>query len=161
MSKTSAGLLMYRIREGDLEVFLVHPGGPYWRNKDDGAWTIPKGEVEPGEDYLEAAMREFQEETGVAPTEPFWPPSATVQKAGKTVWAWAFEGNLNPSELRSNTFELEWPPRSGRRQEFPEVDRADFFGLSEAHEKILPGQRPLLAELELAWKKLNSEDRRS
>jgi predicted NUDIX family NTP pyrophosphohydrolase len=148
MPKISAGLMMYRRRdENPIEIFLVHPGGPFWKNKDNGAWTIPKGEVDPGEDLLAAAIREFQEETGFTATEPFVSLGQIRQKSGKTVHAWAFAGDQDPTRIQSNTFEIEWPPKSGRRQQFPEVDRADFFALSAAHEKILPSERPLLERL--------------
>jgi predicted NUDIX family NTP pyrophosphohydrolase len=150
MPKISAGLVMYRRRdESPMEIFLVHPGGPFWKNKDNGAWTIPKGEVDPGEDLLAAAIREFQEETGFTATEPFRSLGEVRHKSGKTVHAWAFAGDQDPARIQSNTFEIEWPPKSGRRQQFPEVDRADFFGLSAAHEKILASERPLLDRLQL------------
>lgn len=147
MSKISAGLLMYRRRTGSLEVFLVHPGGPFFRNKDDGAWTIPKGEVGAGEDLLSAAQREFQEETGLTPTGPLMALSPVKQKSGKTVYAWAFEGDCDPATIVSNEFALEWPPRSGKTQSFPEIDRAAFFDLATAAVKILPAQAALMDEL--------------
>jgi predicted NUDIX family NTP pyrophosphohydrolase len=149
MPRVSAGLLMYRIAGGNLQVLLAHPGGPFFRNKDDGAWSIPKGEVEPGEDLLEGAKREFAEETGFAPTGPFIALKLVKQKGGKTIHAWAFEGDCNPSTIVSNTFTLEWPPRSGRRMEFPEIDRAAFFDLAAARKKINPGQAALIDELEV------------
>lgn len=148
MPKISAGLLMYRIRNQQIEVLLVHPGGPFWAKKDTGAWSIPKGELSPGEDPLAAARREFREELGLEPQGQFVPLCAVTQKAGKTVQAWAVEGDCDPTTLRSNTFRLEWPPRSGKLREFPEVDRAAFFGLREAKEKINSGQAELLEELE-------------
>jgi predicted NUDIX family NTP pyrophosphohydrolase len=148
MARKSAGLLLYRLREGQPEVLLVHPGGPFWKNKDEGAWSIPKGEVEPHEDLLEAALREFAEETGVRPEGPFVPLDPVQQKGGKVVHAWAVEGDLDPGELTSNTFELDWPPRSGRRQRFPEVDRAAFFAPDEAGRRINPGQAPLVEQLQ-------------
>jgi len=154
MSKTSAGLLMYRSRNEGIEVLLVHPGGPYFRNKDDGAWTIPKGEVEPCEDFLATAQREFIEETGLTPTGPFMPLQPIKQKGGKTVYAWAFEGDCDPAKLQSNQFTLEWPPRSGKRMTFPEIDRAEFFDLITATTKINPAQTALIVEL--AEKLLNS-----
>ena len=129
-------------------MLLVHPGGPFWRNKDLGTWTIPKGEIAEGETPLEAARREFQEETGLPPGEPLIPLGEIRQAGGKFVTAWAFEGDGIPSELFSNTFEMEWPPRSGRRQQFPEIDRAGWFALPVARVKILEGQRPLLDRLE-------------
>ena len=148
MPKISAGLLMYRIRNEQIEVLLVHPGGPFWAKKDASAWSIPKGEIGPDEDALAAALREFKEELGLEPRGEFEPLGAVRQKAGKTVEAWAVEGDCDPAILHSNAFRLEWPPRSGKLQEFPEVDRAAFFGLREAKEKINPGQAELLSELE-------------
>lgn len=147
-SRVGAGLIMYRRDEGGLQVLLVHPGGPFFRNKDEGAWTIPKGEVEPGEDLLNAAVREFGEEIGSAPTGPYLPLAPVKQKGGKTVHAWAFQGNCDPATISCNTFSIEWPPRSGRMTEFPEVDRAAFFGPEEARRKINAGQAPLIDELE-------------
>jgi predicted NUDIX family NTP pyrophosphohydrolase len=138
---------MYRLREGALEVFLVHPGGPFWARKDAGAWSIPKGEPAPGESPLDAACREFREETGLAPEGPFRPLAPVRQRGGKEVRAWAFAGDCDPSAIRSDTFALEWPPGSGRKGEFPEVDRAAWFGIEAARERILPGQAPLLDEL--------------
>ena len=147
MPKISAGLLMYRVRtehRSSPEVFLAHPGGPFWKNKDNGAWMIPKGEVESGEDLLAAAIREFNEEIGLMPIEPFHPLGQVKHKSGKIVHAWAFQGDRDPNQVHSNTFEIEWPPKSGRRQEFPEVDRAEFFDLSAARRKMLPAELPLL-----------------
>src|SRR5512135_640523 len=146
MSKTSAGLLMYRVRDG-LQFLLVHPGGPLWARKDEGAWSIPKGLYGPGEDALVAARREFKEETGAEPEGEFIRLTPIRQPSGKIISAWAFEGDFDPAELRSNTFSIEWPPRSGRQQEYPEVDRAGWFGLEEARKKILPGQLGFLMEL--------------
>jgi predicted NUDIX family NTP pyrophosphohydrolase len=146
-SKKSAGLLMYRFRDGLPQVLLVHPGGPFWANKDRGAWSIPKGEYQIDEDPLEAARREFREETGFEARGKFLPLSPLKQPSGKMVSAWAFEGNADPGDLKSNTFLLEWPPRSGRQQEFPEVDRAEWFFLEEARRKIVPGQVGFLDEL--------------
>lgn len=148
MNKTSAGLLMYRVREGVLEVFLAHPGGPFWQKKDDGAWTIPKGEISSGENAQAAARREFEEETGIRPEGPFIELTAVRQRSGKTVSAWAFEGDCDPATIESNTFQLEWPPRSGKMQDFPEIDRAAFFGVEEAKRKINRAQIPLLEELQ-------------
>lgn len=148
MPRVSAGLLMYRIRDGKLQVLLAHPGGPYFRNKDDGAWTIPKGEVEPGEDMLEAARREFAEETGVAPTGPFVALTPVTQKGGKIVHAWAFQGDCDPAAIVSSKFTMEWPPKSGRRVAFPEIDRADFFDLAAASRKIMAAQLALVEECE-------------
>jgi len=148
MPRTSAGLLMYRLGGGELQVLLVHPGGPFFVSRDEGAWTIPKGEVGPGEDLLAAAVREFGEEIGAAPTGPYLPLTPVKQKGGKTVHAWAFEGDCDPGSITCNTFTIEWPPRSGRLMEFPEIDRAGFFGLSEARRKVNSGQVPLIDELE-------------
>jgi predicted NUDIX family NTP pyrophosphohydrolase len=148
MTRVSAGLLMYRIQNGELQVLLAHPGGPFFKNKDDGAWTIPKGEIEPGEDLLEAAKREFEEETGVTPTGPVTALTPIQQKGGKIVHAWAFKGDCNPVAIVSNTFTIEWPPRSGRLMEFPEIDRADFFDVAAAGRKINTAQMPLIEECE-------------
>lgn len=148
MPKQSAGLLFFR-RKGDaLEVFLVHPGGPFWAKKDRGAWSIPKGERGPGDDPLETARREFEEETGFSASGPFLHLGSVRQPGGKIVEAWAAEGDCDPSKLRSNSFSMEWPPRSGRRREFPEADRGEWFGPEEARRKILKGQLPLLDRLE-------------
>ena len=148
MPRVSAGLLMYRRAGGELQVLLAHPGGPFFRNKDEGAWSIPKGEVEPGEDPLAAAVREFREEIGVTPTGPFLALSPVRQKGGKVVHAWAFEGDCDPEAISCNTFTIEWPLRSGRHVEFPEIDRAGFFGLAEGRRKVNSGQVPLIDELE-------------
>lgn len=145
--KTSAGLLLFRRRGGSVEVLLVHPGGPFWKDKDWGAWSIPKGEFDDGEPPLEAARREFEEETGSAASGPYMPLAPLRQKSGKVIHAWAAEGDLDASAIRSNTFSLEWPPRSGRRQTFPEVDRAEWFDPDEALRRIHPGQAPFLSEL--------------
>jgi len=139
---------MYRVHDGTTQVLLVHPGGPLWATKDLGAWSIPKGEHDSGEDALDAARREFQEETGLAPSGPFHPLTPVRQRGGKEVAAWCFPGDCDASALRSRTFSMEWPPRSGRRVEFPEVDRAAWFPLDRAREKILSGQVALLEELE-------------
>jgi predicted NUDIX family NTP pyrophosphohydrolase len=147
-SKTSAGLLMFRTREGGPEVLLIHPGGPYFQRKDEGAWSIPKGEVADGEDLLERARIEFQEELGVAASGDRIELGSIKQKGGKTVHAWAFAGELkNDFKLVSNTFEMEWPPRSGKVQQFPEVDRASFFPLEEARRKINVAQTVFLDRL--------------
>jgi len=138
---------MYRTREGILEVLLVHPGGPFWRNKDAGAWSIPKGETADDEDLLEAARREFEEETGCRPSGSFIPLSPVKQKSGKTVHAWAVEGEIDPASMKSNTFTMEWPPKSGKHADFPEVDRAEYFDLPTAKQKINPAQASLLTEL--------------
>jgi predicted NUDIX family NTP pyrophosphohydrolase len=138
---------MYRVREGALEVLLVHPGGPLWAKKDLGAWSIPKGEVDPGEELLLAARRELREELGVEAEGPFLALGSVTQKGGKRVHAWAFAGDCDPGAVRSNTLEMEWPPRSGRRATFPEVDRAEFFGLAAARAKLNPAQAALLDRL--------------
>jgi predicted NUDIX family NTP pyrophosphohydrolase len=147
MAKTSAGLLLYRWREGRLEVFLVHPGGPFWARKDQGAWSIPKGEFTAGEDPLLAARREVEEETGLVPDGAFVALSPLRQAGGKIVHAFALEGDCDPTAIRSNSFTIEWPPRSGQRREFPEVDRAAWFALAEAKRKILKSQLGLLEQL--------------
>jgi predicted NUDIX family NTP pyrophosphohydrolase len=146
--KKSAGLLVFRDASGRLEVLLVHPGGPFWAKKDAGAWSIPKGELGEGEDPLTAARREFEEETGVRPVGDALALEPRRQPGGKLVYAWAMRGDLDPAAVRSATFSLEWPPRSGRRQEFPEIDRAAWFTLEEARTKILKGQVPFLDDLE-------------
>jgi predicted NUDIX family NTP pyrophosphohydrolase len=148
-AKRSAGILLHR-RTGDgaLEVLLVHPGGPFWAKKDLGAWSIPKGEYQDGEDALAAARREFQEELGSPATDGDLVALGEVrQKSGKVVTAWALEGDIDADAVTSNTFTMEWPPRSGRTREFPEVDRAAWFGLDEARARILPAQAPLLDRL--------------
>ena len=146
--RVSAGLLMYRFKNGQLQVLLAHPGGPFFKNKDEGVWSIPKGELEPDEDFLEAAQREFKEEVGVTPAGSFIALTPIKQKGGKFVHAWAFEGDCNPSECVSNMFTMEWPPRSGRKMEFPESDRADFFDVDSAKRKINDRQVPFIEELE-------------
>lgn len=138
---------MYRFKEGRLELFLVHPGGPFWARKDEGAWSIPKGEYLPGEDPLEAARREFTEETGLQAQGEFLELTEIRQPGGKRVKAWAFAGDCDPSAISSNTFSLEWPPGSGRTAQFPEVDRADWFDPEAARIKLLKGQLPLIEEL--------------
>jgi predicted NUDIX family NTP pyrophosphohydrolase len=148
MPKISAGLLLYRVRQGAPEVFLVHPGGPFWAKKDAGAWSIPKGEASPGEDLLAAAQREFREETGLDIGGHFRALVPIRQSSGKLVHAWAVEGDCDADAIRSNTFEMEWPPRSGQRQEVPEVDRAAWLDLPTARVKILKGQLGLLDQLE-------------
>lgn len=147
MAKRSAGILMYRSAANGLMVLLVHPGGPFWAKKDAGAWSIPKGEYGDGEDALSVAKREFAEELGRAPMGMFRPLGAVKQAGGKTVTVWAVEGAFDTATLTSNTFELEWPPHSGHRRSFPEVDRAEWFTLDEAERKILPSQREFLARL--------------
>ena len=149
-AKRSAGILLFRRNGGEPEFLLVHPGGPYWARRDEGAWTIPKGEVEPGEETRACALRELREELGPAPELA---PEALIelgqvrQKSGKTVSAWAAEGEFDPADLDSITFAMEWPPRSGREREFPEVDRAGWFGAERAREKILPAQVPFIDRL--------------
>jgi predicted NUDIX family NTP pyrophosphohydrolase len=140
---------MYRRdARGAIEVLLAHPGGPFWQRKDAGAWSLPKGEYEDPEQPLDAALREWTEETGFLASPPFLPLGDVKQKNGKRVLAWAFEGTCDPQGLQCNTFELEWPPRSGRRQSFPEIDRVQWFGLAEARERINPAQAAFLERLE-------------
>lgn len=148
MPQRSAGLLLYRRRESGIEVFLVHPGGPFWAKKDLGSWSIPKGLYEPQEDPLEAAKREFEEETGfTAPSKGYIAMGEIKQPSGKIVVAWAVEGDCDPSALRSNLCTIEWPPRSGRTVEIPEIDRGQWFTLDEANRHILPGQCSFLDRL--------------
>ena len=144
----SAGLLLYRRSSGKLEVFLAHPGGPFWRDRDAGAWTIPKGVVEEGEDLLDAARREFEEETSVPALGPFLPLGSVRQKAGKTIHAWAWEGEADPAAIVSNRMRTEWPRGSGRFIEFPEVDRCAWFDAATAKEKMNPAQAELVDRLE-------------
>ena len=144
----SAGLLMFRRRPAGAEVLLAHPGGPFWVRRDEAAWTLPKGEVFPGEDPLDAARREFLEETGFASRPPFIPLGELRQKSGKRITAWAFEGDADPAQLVSNLFEMEWPPRSGRTQSFPEVDRVQWFAPVDARRKLIAGQVPFIDALE-------------
>jgi len=140
-------LLLYRRAAGGLEVMLVHPGGPYWARKDLGAWSIPKGEIEPGEEALAAACREFEEETGASVSGEFVPLQPVRLRSGKVIHAWAVQAEFDPDALRSNLFSMEWPPRSGENREFPEADRAGWFGIDVARVKIHPGQAPLLDSL--------------
>jgi len=147
MKKASAGLLLYRDSAGKLQVLLVHPGGPYWARKDIGAWSIPKGEIEPGEEALAAARREFEEETGGVVSGEFLRLHPVRLRSGKVIQAWAVRADFDPSQLRSNLFSMEWPPKSGQQREFPEADRAGWFDIDEARFKIHPGQAPLLDEL--------------
>nr|ART40972.1 L173 [uncultured bacterium] len=144
--KASAGLLVYRRRD-QLEVFLVHPGGPFWAKKDGGAWSIPKGEFEEGEDALQAAKREFAEETGFSVDGEVRPLAPVKQRGGKIVHAWAVEADCDPSRIQSNLFSMEWPPKSGRMQEFPEVDRAQWFTIPEARKRILASQVGFIDQL--------------
>lgn len=147
--KQSAGLVLFREVSGELEILLVHPGGPFWAGRDDGAWSIPKGEFQDGEDPLQAARREFEEETGaLPPARELFPLHAVRQPSGKTVHAWAANGEFDVAALKSNMFSMEWPPKSGKRREFPEVDRAAWLPVKAAKRKILKGQVPFLTELE-------------
>ncbi|HEY6376614.1 MAG TPA: NUDIX domain-containing protein [Edaphobacter sp.] len=157
MPKRSAGLLMYRRRSQQIEVFLVHPGGPLWAKKNLGAWTIPKGEYDESEQPLAAAIREFHEETGITPSDNFIDLGTIRQSGGKLVSAWAFEGDCDPAQLTSNLCQLKWPPHSGRLIQFPEVDRGAWFSLSEAAERILKSQQPLLEILINKLKSTNGE----
>jgi predicted NUDIX family NTP pyrophosphohydrolase len=151
MPKRSAGLLLFKRDADALRVFLVHPGGPFWKKRDRGSWSIAKGEYGEGEDPRAVALREFEEETGVAlPASTLIPLGEVHQAGGKIVTAWALEGEIDPAKIVSNTFEMIWPPKSGRRETFPEIDRAGWFTLAEAGEKILDGQRPLLERLAAA-----------
>jgi predicted NUDIX family NTP pyrophosphohydrolase len=152
--KKSAGILMYRKVNSNVEVLLVHPGGPFYRNKDQNAWTIPKGEFDDIEDPFMAATREFLEETGYQPEGKFLELSAVKQNGNKWVHTWAIEGDLDARYIRSNTFSMEWPPKSGKQQDFPEIDKAEWFTPEEAKEKIIKGQVPIIEEL---MKKLNED----
>jgi predicted NUDIX family NTP pyrophosphohydrolase len=147
MPKRSAGILMYRRAGAEIEALLVHPGGPFWAKKDLGAWSIPKGEYAAGEEPLAVAMRELEEETGARPSGDFLPLGEIVQPGRKVVTAWAVEGDFDVGALKSNLFEMEWPPKSGRRASFPEVDRAEWFSIEDARKKILPGQSAFLDRL--------------
>ncbi len=146
--KLSAGILLYRKRDGEIEVFLVHPGGPFWAKKDEGAWSIPKGEYTEGEDPLAVAKREFYEETGSQVIGDCLALTPRKQPSGKVIAAWAVEGEIDPASLRSNTFSVEWPPKSGKMEEFPEVDRALWCDLATARKKLLSGQRAFLDQLQ-------------
>lgn len=147
-AKVSAGLLVYRLASAGLELLLVHPGGPFWAKKDDGAWFIPKGEIEAGEEPLATARREFQEELGIAPPSGEPRELGTVKnKGGKLIHAWALSGDLDLRDFRSNRFEMEWPPRSGKTREFPEVDRAEYFAVERALEKMHAAEQPLIERL--------------
>jgi len=139
---------MFRHRGAAVEVLLAHPGGPFWARRDEAAWTLPKGEIGVDEDPLAAAQREFREETGFTSTPPFLPLGELRQKSGKRITAWAFEGDADPARLESNLFEMEWPPRSGRMQSFPEIDRLRWFGLDEARVKLIAGQVPFIDALQ-------------
>jgi predicted NUDIX family NTP pyrophosphohydrolase len=148
MARQSAGILLFRKMNKILEVFLVHPGGPYWQKKDDGAWSIPKGEFVDGEEPLKAAKREFEEETGIKISGDFIELNPIKQKSGKVVFAWAIEGDIDPGKIKSNNFKIEWPPRSGKLKSFSEIDKAGWFDLIEAMVKINSGQISLIKELE-------------
>jgi predicted NUDIX family NTP pyrophosphohydrolase len=147
--KKSAGILPYRKRNNVLEVFLVHMGGPFWKNKVKGAWTIVKGEIDEGEDPFDAAKREFYEETGIKITGTFIPLNSIKQKGGKEIYSWAIEYDIDPSKIKSNFFKLEWPPNSGKINEYPEIDKADWFTVLDAKAKIIQGQILLLEQLQL------------
>ena len=147
MAKKSAGLLLFRHRGSDIEILLAHPGGPFWAKKDDGAWSIPKGIVDDHEDPLVAAVRECHEELGISVSGDFHALAPLKQPGGKVVLAWAVEADFDPRTLKSNTFEMEWPPRSGRRQEFPKIDQAAWFSPPAARLKILKGQAPFIDQL--------------
>jgi predicted NUDIX family NTP pyrophosphohydrolase len=148
MPKKSAGILLYRFDNSLLQVLLVHPGGPFWAKKDLGAWSIPKGEFEADEPPLDAAKREVEEETGINVQGKFIELAPVKQKNGKIIYAWAVQGNFNAAKIKSNEFELEWPPKSGKKQAFPEVDKAAWFAVNEAMEKIVKAQVPLIYDLE-------------
>jgi predicted NUDIX family NTP pyrophosphohydrolase len=149
--RTSAGILLWRSRKGRLEVLLAHQGGPFWVKKDIGHWTIPKGEVEPGEEFVAVARREFAEETGYqVPSHPLIDLGQITQKSGKLVLGWAVLGDLDPATARSNTYEMEWPPRSGTVRTFPEIDRVAWFDLDEARRRLKPAQVPFLDRLQAA-----------
>ena len=139
---------MYREKNGELEVLLVHLGGPFWKKKDDGAWFVPKGGINPGEQELPAAQREFQEETGFAPAGEYLSLGEVRHKGGKRVVAWAFAGNCDPAAIKSNTFEMEWPPKSGKSSQFPEIDRASFFTVDAAKEKMHPAEFEFVVRLQ-------------
>jgi predicted NUDIX family NTP pyrophosphohydrolase len=151
--KKSAGIILYRFRKKLPEFFLIHPGGPFWKNKDIGAWSIPKGEFEDNEDPLTAAKREFEEETSQSVDGKFIPLTPVKQKSGKLILAWAVEGDIDPGTIKSNLFEMEWPPRSGKKQEFPEIDKGEWFTEATAKEKINPAQAALIEELITKLKK--------
>ena len=153
MAKKSAGLLIYRQKGNMVEVLLVHPGGPFWAKKDNGAWSIPKGELNNDEDPLAAARREMGEETGIQVSGNFIELTPVKQKSGKWVYAWALEQQLDIDNIKSNTFEMEWPPRSGRKKSFPEIDKAGWFSMADARKKIIEGQVLLINQLEEILKK--------
>lgn len=157
MPRISAGILIYRVVEANLEVLLVHPGGPFWKNRDLGAWTIPKGEAEEGEDFLATAHRELREETGFEVSAEALPLGHVKQSGGKTVYGWALAADVDPSELQSNCFEMEWPRGSNQIESFPEVDKAQWFGLEEAHRRINSAQRAFLDVLASEIENQNEE----
>ncbi|HET6769234.1 MAG TPA: NUDIX domain-containing protein [Chitinophagaceae bacterium] len=148
MPQKSAGIVLYRIQNNRVEIFLVHPGGPYWSKKDEGAWSIPKGEFDEKEEPLAAAKREFQEETGIEISGEFIQLNPVKQKGGKMVYAWAVEGDIDPGKIKSNSFEIEWPPRSGKMKSFREIDKAAWFHMIDAKKKIIEAQFALITELE-------------
>lgn len=148
-SKKSAGILLYRLVNGATEVLLVHPGGPFWAKKNLGAWSIPKGEFDDDEDPLAAAIRETEEETGLKASGEFIELTPLKQKSGKLVYAWALQKDIDPAKVKSNHFEIEWPPKSGTKRSFPEIDKAAWYGLDEARKKIIEGQASFITELEL------------
>jgi len=148
MHKKSAGILLYRYYDNLPEVLLVHPGGPFWAKKDLGSWSIPKGEFEADEDPLDAAKREVEEETGLKVQGDFVELTPVKQKSGKVIYAWAVQGNLNAAEIKSNTFEIEWPPKSGKKKTISEIDKAAWFNMDEAKKKVIQGQVPIIIELE-------------
>ena len=162
MPKKSAGLVLYRFYNGLLQILLVHPGGPFWSKKDVGVWSIPKGEFEDGEDPLNAAIRETEEETGInwdagqAARQLFIQLTPARQKSGKIIYAWATESNFNTADFKCNLFEMEWPPKSGKKASFPEVDKAEWFEIEEAKKKITPGQISLIEDFETKQKNNNS-----
>lgn len=148
MQKRSAGILLYRFHANTLQVLLVHPGGPFWQKKDAGAWSIPKGEFEEDEDSLAAAKREMEEETGIKVSGNFIELTPVKQKSGKIIYIWALLKDTDVAEIKSNSFEMEWPPKSGKKKEFPEIDKAAWFNIDEAKKKIIEGQVPFITELE-------------
>lgn len=157
MCKKSAGILLYRLQNDDWEVLLVHPGGPFWAKKDLGAWSIPKGEFDENENPLDAAKREVEEETGIKVQGDFIELTPVKQKNSKLIYAWALRGNFDAAQIKSNTFEIEWPPKSGKEKSFPEVDKAAWFNIEEAKKKITEGQLPLINEIETKLAALRAE----
>lgn len=156
-SKKSAGILLYRLQNDNWEVLLVHPGGPFWAKKDLGAWSIPKGEFDENENPLDAAKREVEEETGMKVQGDFIELTPVKQKSSKLIYAWALRGNFDAAQIKSNTFEIEWPPKSGKKKSFPEVDKAAWFKIGEAKKKITEGQLPLINEIETKLAALRAE----